>query len=361
MQNYTRLKKLQQILLGKNIDFAFFHNLCSGINPNMVYFTDYKGLGILIVPKKKSPFLIVPEMEYEKAKRIFEDTISSHKKKMFDAIKKKLKKSRIKNKKIAIDFNLVNLNFKKILNRSFNGFRAVDISSFCQKLRQIKDSNEIKNIKKACNISDKIFLKLTGNFNDFSSEKDIKEFIEKEIKKFQCEESFPAIVASGKNSSMPHYETKNIKLSKGFCVIDFGVKYNGYCSDITRTIFIGKPKPIDTWHYNFLLNIQKNTINGIIVEDKCSEIYEKSVASFGKFKKFFIHGLGHGVGIEIHELPNLTLNSKDILQENMVFTIEPGIYMPKKFGIRIEDTLIMKERAICLTKSAKDMIIMEHV
>ena len=169
--------------------------------------------------------------------------------------------------------------------------------------------------------------------------------------------SFNPIVASGKNASMPHYAPAAKKIMKGFCVIDFGVKYKGYCSDITRTVYVGKPSKKEKEIFNMLLTIQKNAINKIKSSKKCSELYDFVNNSLGKYKSNFTHGLGHGVGVEIHELPNLTLNSKDRIKNNMVFTIEPGIYFPKRFGIRIEDTVLFKNKPIVLTKTSKDLLI----
>jgi len=141
-------------------------------------------------------------------------------------------------------------------------------------------------------------------------------------------------------------------------VIDFGIKYKVYCTDCTRTIYLGKINNKEKYIYNFLLNIQKNIIENINIGDNCGKIYESCVKDLGKYSKYFIHGLGHGVGVEIHELPNLTLNSKDKIMENMVFTLEPGIYIPKKFGIRIEDTVLMNKNKIeVLTKVDKDIFV----
>ena len=104
-----------------------------------------------------------------------------------------------------------------------------------------KSEKEIKIIKKSCTIASGILKKCINNFSKFSTEKDVETFLHTETIKNGCELAFPTIVASGKGGSMPHYEPKNVKLRKGFCVIDFGVKYEGYCSDITRTIYLGKP------------------------------------------------------------------------------------------------------------------------
>ena len=156
---------------------------------------------------------------------------------------------------------------------------------------------------------------------------------------------------------MPHYEPRNTKLKKGFCMIDFGVKYKGYCTDITRTVYLGSPCDKEKQVYNFLLDIQNGIIKEIKINDSCSKIYGNCLKSMKNYSKYFIHGLGHGIGVEIHELPNLTLNSKDKITENMVFTIEPGIYIPKLFGIRIEDTTLMKKKPLVLTKVTKDLLI----
>ena len=165
------------------------------------------------------------------------------------------------------------------------------------------------------------------------------------------------IVASGSNASSPHHKPSNAKIKKGFCVIDFGVKYRGYCSDITRTVYAGRPSLKEKEIYNSLLKIQEEAINLAKNNKKCSELYDFVNESLGKYKKYFTHGLGHGVGVEIHEMPNLTLNSKDRIKDGMAFTIEPGIYISGKFGIRIEDTILFKNRPIALTKTSKDLLI----
>jgi len=350
---------MQDILEKKNLDFAFFHNLDSmKINPNIAYFAGYNGLGALVIPKSKSPFLLAPKMEYEKAKKsIVKKVYAIDKKKFFDSIKIVLKRNGIKGKKIAIDNVNFNLNFYKNFKKDLKGIKTRDISLDCLRLRQIKTEKELQIIKKGFNYADKILKNAINNFKDFKTESGASSFLEYETKKLGFDVSFPPIVASGNNASMPHHEPENVKLKNGFCVIDFGTKYKGYCTDCTRTIYIGKPSNKEKGIYNFLLNIQKNIVGNIKINDNCGKIYENCVKSLGKYSKYFIHGLGHGVGVEIHELPNLSSGSKDKIIEDMVFTIEPGIYLPKKFGIRIEDTILMQRKPIILTKVPKDLLI----
>lgn len=354
-----KIKDMQDILKKKNMDFAFFYNLGSmKVNPNIAYFSGYNGLGALVIPKRKSPFLLVPKMEYEKAKKsMVKKAYAIDKKKVFDSVKIVLKRNGIKWKKVDIDGVNFNLNFYKNFKKEFKGVKTKDISFDCLKLRQIKTEKELQTIKKGFYYADKILNEAIYSFNEFKTESGVSSFLEYEAKKLGFDVSFPPIVASGSNASMPHHEPVNVKLKNGFCVIDFGIKYKGYCTDCTRTIYIGKPSNKEKEVYNFLLNTQKNTINNLKIDDNCGKIYENCVKSLGKYSKYFIHGLGHGVGVEIHELPNLSLGSKGKITENMVFTVEPGIYFPKKFGVRIEDTILMRRKPIILTKVPKDLLI----
>ena len=353
-----RINELKGILEENKLDFALFYNPSMGTNPNMLYFSGYSGLGSLIIPRNQNPFLIVPKMEFEKAKNsMIKKVYSMDKKKFFESIYAIIMKNKIKFKKIGIDDNNFTLNSYKYFKKQFKKIKSKDISLDCLKLRQIKTNKEIEIIEKGFNYGNKVLNKTINNFKDFKTESQVAAFLEYESKKLGLDLSFPPIVASGSNGSLPHYEPKNVKLKMGFCVIDFGVKYKGYCTDCTRTIYLGKPNNKEKQIYNFLLDIQKNIIKNIKINSNCGKIYDNCVRSLGKYSKYFIHGLGHGVGVEIHELPNLTLNSKDKIMENMIFTIEPGIYLPKKFGIRIEDTVLMKKIPLILTKVPKDLLI----
>ncbi len=354
-----KINEFKKILENKKADFALLYNSDSTrVNPNMFYFSGYSGLGALVVPKKQAPFLVVPDMELERAKKsMIKKVYSMEKRKIFESIYRIIKKNHLKTKNAAIDKNNFTLNSYKHFKKQFKKVKSKDISSDCLKLREIKTEKEIQFLRKSCSYADRILQKAIKNFKSFRTESEASAFLEYETKKNGLETSFSPIVASGSNGSMPHYEPSNVKIKKGFCVIDFGVKYKGYCSDITRTIHIGKTSKKEREIYNLLLSVQENTVNQIKNNKKCSELYNYANKSLGMYKDNFIHGLGHGVGVEIHELPNLTLNSKDRIRNNMVFTIEPGIYFTKRFGIRIEDTVLFKNKPIVLTKTSKDLLI----
>ena len=354
-----RINDFRLVLKKKKADFALFYTGDSSrINPQLFYFSGYKGVGVLIVPAKKEPFLIAPKMELEAAKKSsVRKVYPMEKKRFFESVCEIIKKNKVKTKNIAIDKNHFTLNSFKYFKKQFKNTKASDIALDCLRLREIKTDKEIEFLKKSCSHADKIMQKAINNFKEFSTESEMAAFLEYETKKSGLELSFNPIVASGSNGSMPHHEPENEKMKKGFCVVDFGVKYKGYCSDMTRTIYYGNPSTKEKEIYKMLLKIQNNSINEIKYNKKCSELYDFVNKSLGKYKNNFTHGLGHGVGVEIHELPNLTLNSKDRITNSMVFTIEPGIYFPGKFGIRIEDTILFKNKAIVLTGTSKDLLI----
>ena len=354
-----KIAEFKEILKDKKADCAVFYTSDSSLyNPNLFYFSGYKGLGALVLPQRKNPFLIVPEMEFQRAKKsLIKMVYSMEKKRFFESISKILKKTKIKSTNIAIDKNNFTLSTFRHFKKQFKKIKVKDISPACIKLREIKTEKEIQYLKKSCSYADKIIQKTIKNFKSFKTESEAAAFLEYEAKKLGLSLAFNPIVASGSNGSVPHHEAENEKIKKGFCVIDFGVKYNGYCSDITRTVYVGKPSQKEREIYNMMLAVQKNAINQVKNNKKCWELYNYVSKNLGKYKKYFTHGLGHGIGVEIHEMPNITLNSKDRIQNNMVFTIEPGIYLSKKFGIRIEDTILFKNKPIALTTTSKDLII----
>ena len=229
-------------------------------------------------------------------------------------------------------------------------------------LRIIKAPDEINYIQRACKITDECFEHICKFIKIGMTEKEIAYEIERYFKTHGAEGvSFDTIVASGKNSSMPHAVPTDKKIEEGDPItIDFGCKYNGYCSDMTRTIFVKYVpegiKPI----YNLVLKNQKLALDAIM-ENANSRILTMMVESDFKVNGFTLdHSLGHGVGLDIHERPYI--GRKDyLLKENMIVTDEPGIYLPGKFGVRIEDTvLVKKDKAVRLTESSKDYIVINN-
>ena len=237
----------------------------------------------------------------------------------------------------------------------------VEAETIINQLRMLKDDKEISNIKKACKITDDCFEFIKQYIKPGMTEKQIARKIEEYYNEHADGISFDTIVASGENSSKPHAIPSERKIcEKDIITIDMGCKVNGYCSDMTRTFFIGEQTPEQKKIYDLVLKNQKNVLNQISDGANIKNIVKGVVSDFEVNGYELIHSLGHGVGLEIHEGPFINLKNENTLKQNMVITNEPGIYIPGKFGIRIEDTvLVTKEGALVLTESEKDSIILK--
>ena len=223
----------------------------------------------------------------------------------------------------------------------------------------IKTKKELMLIKKACRITDQIYLRIISGLNKhkFRTEKDLAEFINSEIAQRKLKPSFPCIVAAGPGASEPHHTPENRRL-KGFVVIDFGVVYKKYMSDMTRTVYVGKPSAGERKIYGLLLKSQITAVNRIKAGMKCRDAHLSASKVLGKWDKRFIHGLGHGIGTKIHEMPRVRKKSWRYIREGMAITVEPGIYVKNKFGIRIEDTCEIRHgKCMVLTKSGKKLTV----
>ena len=232
-----------------------------------------------------------------------------------------------------------------------------------EKQRMIKDPGEIELIKKACKITDDCFKYLLDYIKIGKTEKEIAFEIQKYFKTHGAEkEAFDTIVASGPNSSKPHAVPTDRKITYGDSItIDMGCVYEGYCSDMTRTIFMGEPNEKVKKVYDLVLKNQLQTLKDL-KEGANLKILSKMVDNDFKINGYnLVHALGHGVGLEIHESPFFSMYKDLLLKENMIVTNEPGIYIPNEFGIRIEDTvLITKSGCINLTESEKNYIILKE-
>ncbi len=237
----------------------------------------------------------------------------------------------------------------------------VETEYMIERERLTKDTEELESIKKACEITDECFNYITKQIKPGMTEIQIA----KMIQEYYCEhaegESFDTIVASGENSSKPHAVPTNRQIQeKDIITIDMGCKVNGYCSDMTRTIFVGEVpeqvKPI----YDLVLKNEEQTLIEY-KEGANTRLLTKMVENDFKLYGYnLIHALGHGVGLEIHEAPYISFRNDTKLRENMVVTTEPGIYIAGQFGVRIEDTVqITKDGCISLTKSGKDYIVIQ--
>lgn len=240
------------------------------------------------------------------------------------------------------------------------------ILNLIKRLRAIKNQEEIKSIKKACKLTDKTFTFILNRIKEGVTEREISFEIEFFIKTNGGDIAFPPIVAFGENSSIPHHQTseKQLATSDKQLLLDFGARVNNYCSDMTRVVFLGKAGAQAKKMYSTVVSAQQKAID-FLTKVPPLQRWHLNTEGIDKIARDHIiskgfpsipHGLGHGVGLEVHEFPKLSPKSKDMLEPNMVFTIEPGIYLPGFGGVRIEDTILLTDRGPqILTKSPKEI------
>lgn len=217
-----------------------------------------------------------------------------------------------------------------------------------EEIRMVKDENEIQKIIEAADIAQTAYKKIIPEIREGICEQDLAVELEYQMKKQGAEDlSFPTIVVSGEKSSLPHGSPSDKKLEYGDLVtIDFGCIYKGYCSDMTRSFVIGKASSEQEKIYTTVLDAQNKALEYIqagLTGQEVDHIARDHIEKMG-YGKYFGHGLGHGVGLEVHEEPRLSKNGGGItLEPGMIVTVEPGIYIPQLGGVRIEDLVVVEE------------------
>jgi Xaa-Pro aminopeptidase len=342
-----KLKAFQSYLQEQNIDFAFL----SHPDLNITYFTQIKpSFAYLIITPKKAFFYLT---ELDK-KPILKEIKSYFLKKGWQNNIKK-----IKPKQIGINQESLTVASLERLKKHFPKAQFVDISPKLQELRQQKTQSEIEKLAQACAITTYAFnatiTELTRK--TLHTEQDVALFLEKKIREQGGDIGFPTIIAMGKNAATPHHITSTAKLQRGFLLFDFGASYQNYCADMSRTLFLGTPNEQEKQVYNLLLNAQEKAIDAVKENLPLAELDKVARKNLGKYSSRFIHSLGHGIGLEVHEAPNFVKDPKNTIKEDVPFTIEPGIYIQNKLGLRIEDTLLLHQgKIIVLTKAPKKLI-----
>ncbi|MGB9664620.1 MAG: M24 family metallopeptidase [Ignavibacteria bacterium] len=226
-----------------------------------------------------------------------------------------------------------------------------------------QDENAIQKTKKAVKLTEKIFNELLIEIKEGLSEIDLRaELIYKLSKVLNGKISFEPIILFGKNSAYPHGVSSTSKLKKNSAIlIDFGLSIDGFTSDFTRTLFFGKPNQEFLKYYSIVRDAFHIAIENLQLNLKAKSLYQVVIDYFSKYnlEKFFTHGLGHGLGIYLHNYPHISKETKDVIKENLAIALEPALYFENRFGIRIEqDVLITKDKKEVLNKSTDELIIL---
>ena len=237
----------------------------------------------------------------------------------------------------------------------------VPVGPVVARMREVKDADEVKLIRAAALVGCDLFEGMLTYLEAGLTEAEVAATLEYAARLAGAEGmSFDTIVASGERSALPHGRATGARLPKqGFVTLDFGVILDGYCSDMTRTVHMGKALPNERDVYDSVLEAQEAAVAAVAPGVTAGEVDEaaRSVLRRVKLDKYFSHSTGHGVGLEIHEGPRLAAKQTQVLEQGMVITIEPGVYMPGRFGLRIEDmVLVTANGGEVLTPSVKAWI-----
>ena len=317
-------------------------------------------MNFVVIPKKGAPIAITSSLEEHRCREessiddirlwtLYPD-IKSDGKTALDVLKSTLHEKKISS---------VYVDSKIRLGRGIKSSK----NDFVTEMRGVKTKDELERIKKAIKQSDagQEFARNLVECGEGLTEREVRTEIDYFMGRNGIQEnSFTTIIASGPNAAHSHHSNTNRKLESGDSVIcDFGVFWDGYCSDITRTYFVnGEPSDDLKEIYQIVLEANKLSTDELKAGNSGHKI-DKAGRDFIRSKGYgrnFVHGTGHGFGLEIHEFPSLTYKSKVIAKESMTVTIEPGIYIPGKGGVRIEDDVLVKgDNPQVLTKAKKDL------
>lgn len=317
--------------------------------------------GVVFVTKEKSYF-IIDGRYYEKAAQQAEGVevilLSDMRKQLWSIIEEHgIKVISIENKTVTVSEHEEFVKLFKPLIVDASGW----LSSTLEKMRIIKSQEELKKIEAAQRIAEAALAKLLTNIRPGMTEKQVASVLDFYMMDLGADGiSFDTIAASGVNSACPHAVPTDKPLENGeFLTLDFGAVVDGYHSDMTRTVVIGKPDEEMDKVYKAVWGAQTDAIKAVHadVTGKLVDSVARSTLDAWGYEKFFTHGLGHGVGLEIHEAPTVSAKSPFTLHEGMVITIEPGVYIPHRYGVRIEDMVVVTtDGCINLTKAPKTLV-----
>jgi Xaa-Pro aminopeptidase len=351
-----KLQKLRKALQEQNIDGILITN-----GYNRRYMTGFTGTaGVAIVSQNDAVFITDFRYTEQAAAQVQDFRIVKHEATIIEEIATQVNNMGIKLlgfEKDTVSFGTYELYKSKIQAD------LVPISGLIEKIRLIKTQQEINIIKVACEIADHAFTHILNFIKPGKTELEVSNELEFFMRKQGAtQSSFDIIVASGLRSALPHGVATNKVIEKGdFVTLDYGALYNGYISDITRTVAVGEPSEKLVDMYNAVLGSQLLALEKVgpgLTGIQADAIARNYLTEKG-YGEAFGHSLGHGIGLEVHESPGLSMRSETVLEPGMAVTIEPGVYLPEIGGVRIEDDILITENGNeLLTHSSKELIIL---
>ncbi|MDQ0269406.1 M24 family metallopeptidase [Cytobacillus purgationiresistens] len=328
---------------------------------NRRYMSGFTGSsGVVLISEEKALFITDFRYTEQAAKQCEGYEIVKHTGSIPDEVGKVVKQLGIK--KLAFEQDHVTFSAHQTFNNAIAA-ELVPVSGVIENLRLIKDESEIKILKEAARIADAAYTHILDFIQPGKTEIEVANELEFFMRKAGAtSSSFDMIVASGHRGALPHGVASEKVIEKGELVtLDFGAYYDGYVSDITRTLAVGKPNPKMKEIYDIVLEAQLRGMKGIKpgITGKEADALTRDYITEKGYGEHFGHSTGHGIGLEVHEGPGLSSKSDIVLEPGMVVTCEPGIYVPGLGGVRIEDdTIITKDHNESLNDSTKELIIL---
>ncbi len=327
---------------------------------NLFYITGFWGEAIGILEKGGRTSIIAPELEVGRAKEesVECDVITSERGEgLLSSLNKMVKKS-----KPCTDCQNYDImqSLKKTIPKIKNSLEPL------HRARLTKDDQEISALKKGSSIIDGMFELCSREIRSGMKESELQAILMSHAMKNEMFDTGykstlnPLIIAGGANGSLPHAQVTKRKFKKGdLVVVDLTLRYKGYVSDATRTFGVGKVSDAAKQVYDIVKESQKLGLKNARTKKTCKSVDDACRNFIDKegYGRYFIHSTGHGIGLDVHEKPTVSQKSTEILSNNMAITVEPGIYIPNKFGVRIEDSLIVKNKPVLLHKFTKDLVV----
>lgn len=336
-------------------DIAEADNLIITLPSNTLYLSGYSSTNCQIIINKDRAYFLTDMRYYSEAR----DRLGAH----FEVVCKDLSdaKDLLNDGTVGFEADISYRQYRQ-LKQLVGDRKTVDVSDRISSLRDIKTQEEIDCIVKAQKVTEIAFDEALKFIKKGISEIELSAYIEYIMHKNGCETAFDSIVAFGKHTANPHAHKSRSTVADGdFVTMDIGAKYNGYCSDMTRTVGYGQIGTKQAEIYNEVFNAQNLALKSLRagMSGKDGDKIARDYFAQRGLDKYFIHSLGHGVGIDIHEGTGLTPREQAVLKENMVVTVEPGLYIDGEFGVRIEDMALIKESSVIdLTNADKQLIIL---
>ncbi|OZM57639.1 Xaa-Pro dipeptidase [Lottiidibacillus patelloidae] len=328
---------------------------------NRRYATGFTGTaGVVLISEKEAKFITDFRYIDQAKEQATEFEIVQHTGPIIDEVGKEAAAMGIT--KLGFEQDHMTFSVYRAYEKAING-TLIPISQLVEKLRMIKDADELKTLQEATEIADAAFDHILTYIKPGISELDVSNELEFFMRKQGAiSSSFDIIVASGYRSALPHGVASDKIIETGeFVTLDFGAYYKGYCSDITRTISVGEPGEELRKIYDVVLQAQLKGMAGIkpgITGIQADALTRDHIKAAG-YGEYFGHSTGHGIGLEVHEGPGLSFKSETVLQPGMVVTVEPGIYISGLGGVRIEDDTVVTETGNkSLSHSTKELIIL---